>query len=223
MCGPSLVVTSGDYSSLWGTGFLLWRLVLLWSTSSLACGLSTCGLRMLKLEFSSSGAQAWLLCGMWDLPRLGIEPVSPELAGEFLTTRPQGKPRDAHSWPLTLDPLNQKLWGTCGLGFNQPFRRFQCTLRFESHCHRGKVGPGAVVGLCKVTVLFWAPGVHGKLSGSIAKAGTGDRRVSRQRASQALWVPFSLVPSWTFQRQRSVMSARRLGRQPGFPRGLCLD
>ena len=29
---------------------------------------------------------------MWDLPRSGIEPVSPALAGGFLTTVPPGKP-----------------------------------------------------------------------------------------------------------------------------------
>ena len=29
---------------------------------------------------------------MWDLPRLGLEPVSPALAGGFLTTAPPGKP-----------------------------------------------------------------------------------------------------------------------------------
>ena len=28
---------------------------------------------------------------MWDLPRLGLEPVSPALAGGFLTTVPPGK------------------------------------------------------------------------------------------------------------------------------------
>ena len=28
---------------------------------------------------------------MWDLPRPGIEPVSPALAGKFLTTVPPGK------------------------------------------------------------------------------------------------------------------------------------
>ena len=30
--------------------------------------------------------------GMWDLPRSGIEPVSPVLAGRFFTTEPLGKP-----------------------------------------------------------------------------------------------------------------------------------
>ena len=29
---------------------------------------------------------------MWDLPRPGIEPVSPALAGGFFTTEPPGKP-----------------------------------------------------------------------------------------------------------------------------------
>ena len=48
-------------------------------------GLSACRL-------SSCGAQVLLLRGMWDLPGPGIEPVSPALAGGFLTTVPPGKP-----------------------------------------------------------------------------------------------------------------------------------
>jgi len=35
---------------------------------------------------SSCGALTWLLHGMWDLPGPGIEPMSPSLAGRFLTT-----------------------------------------------------------------------------------------------------------------------------------------
>ena len=31
---------------------------------------------------------------MWDLPRPGLEPVSPALAGRFSTTVPPGKPQD---------------------------------------------------------------------------------------------------------------------------------
>ena len=30
---------------------------------------------------------------MWELPGLGIEPVSPALAGGFFTTEPPGKPQ----------------------------------------------------------------------------------------------------------------------------------
>ena len=37
-------------------------------------------------------ARAWLLRGTWDLPRPGIEPVSPELAGRFLPTGSPGEP-----------------------------------------------------------------------------------------------------------------------------------
>ena len=42
-------------------------------------------------RLSSCGAWALLLRGMWDLPGAGIKPVSPELAGRFLTTVPPGK------------------------------------------------------------------------------------------------------------------------------------
>ena len=31
---------------------------------------------------------------MWDLPRPGLEPVSPALAGRFSTTEPWGKPKE---------------------------------------------------------------------------------------------------------------------------------
>ena len=44
-----------------------------------ACGLSSCG------------ARAYLLHSMWDLPGPGIEPMSPVLAGGFLTTAPPRK------------------------------------------------------------------------------------------------------------------------------------
>ena len=43
-------------------------------------------------RLSSCGSRAQLLRGMWDLPRPGLEPVSPALAGRFLTTAPPGKP-----------------------------------------------------------------------------------------------------------------------------------
>ena len=41
---------------------------------------------------SNCGSRAQLLRGMWDLPRPGLEPVSPALAGRFSTTAPPGKP-----------------------------------------------------------------------------------------------------------------------------------
>ena len=54
-------------------------------------GFSCCGAQVLKHRLSSCGAQAQLLRGMWDLTRPGLEPMSPALAGGFLTTAPQGK------------------------------------------------------------------------------------------------------------------------------------
>ena len=56
-----------------------------------ARGLSSCGLRALECRLSSCGAWALLLRGMWDLPGPGLKPMSPALAGGFLTTAPPGK------------------------------------------------------------------------------------------------------------------------------------
>ena len=50
------------------------------------------GHRLQTRKLSSRGSRAQLLCGMWDLPRPGLEPVSPALAGRFSTTAPPGKP-----------------------------------------------------------------------------------------------------------------------------------
>ena len=55
------------------------------------CELSSCGSQALERRLSSCGAQAYLLRRMWDLPGPGIEPVSPALAGGFLTTAQPGK------------------------------------------------------------------------------------------------------------------------------------
>ena len=62
-------------------------------------GFSCCRARALGLRASVvvahrlSSCSTWtqLLRGMWDLPAPGIEPVSPALAGGFLTTAPPGK------------------------------------------------------------------------------------------------------------------------------------
>ena len=55
-------------------------------------GLSCWEHRLQTCRLSSCGSQAQLLHGMWDLPRPGLEPVSPALAGRFSTTAPPGKP-----------------------------------------------------------------------------------------------------------------------------------
>ena len=48
--------------------------------------------RLQTRRLSSCSSRAQLLHGMWDLPRPGLEPVSPALAGGFSTTAPPGKP-----------------------------------------------------------------------------------------------------------------------------------
>ena len=74
----SIVAVSRGYDSLWCVGFSSqWHLLgtqalSVWA-SVVACGLSS------------------LVHGIWDLPRPEIEPVSPVLAGAFLTMGPAGK------------------------------------------------------------------------------------------------------------------------------------
>ena len=77
--GLSLVVASRGHSSSQCAGLSLSRPLVAEHR------LQTCRL-------SSCGSRAQLLRGIWDLPRPGLEPVSPALAGRFSTTAPPGKP-----------------------------------------------------------------------------------------------------------------------------------
>ena len=55
-------------------------------------GFSCCRARALqRAGFSTCGTLATLPCALWNLPGPGIEPMSPALAGRFLTTGPPGK------------------------------------------------------------------------------------------------------------------------------------
>ena len=86
--GLSLVVASGGHSSSRCGGH----------SSSWCAGLSLsrpliAEHRLQTCRLSSCGSRAELLRGMWDLPRPGLEPASPALAGRFSTTAPPGKPR----------------------------------------------------------------------------------------------------------------------------------
>ena len=65
-------------------------------------GFSCCGAQALRLSSSGSpgsraqldGYRRWacLLHGLWDLPRTGLKPTSPALAGRFSTTEAPAKP-----------------------------------------------------------------------------------------------------------------------------------
>ena len=48
--------------------------------------------RLQTRRLSNCCSRAQLLRGMWDLPRPGLEPVSPAPAGRLSTTAPPGKP-----------------------------------------------------------------------------------------------------------------------------------
>ena len=61
------------------------------------------------LRLSSCGPKAESPHGMWDLPGPGIEPMSPALAGGFLTTVPPGKYLKAYS--VGHLKLNILRWG----------------------------------------------------------------------------------------------------------------
>ena len=59
-------------------------------------GLSSCGSRVLECRLGSCKARAQLLHSMRNLPRPGIEPVSPELAVDYYPLCCQGSPRYVH-------------------------------------------------------------------------------------------------------------------------------
>ena len=90
--GLSLVAASRGYSSL--QCLLLSRSMALgaWTSVVGTCGLSNCG------------TWAQLPHGTWNLSGPGIEPMSPALAGRFLSTVPPGK-----SWIFSLSP-RQKVY-----------------------------------------------------------------------------------------------------------------
>ena len=111
----TLSTVSGSYS-------LVVMLGLLMAVASLSVerGLSTCGSQALEHRLSSCGAQAHLCCHLCDLPGPGVEPVSPALAGGFLTTEPPGKAHNVllkrkveeANWQSRTFPSKSLSWDT---------------------------------------------------------------------------------------------------------------
>ena len=62
--------------------------------------------RLQTRRVSSCGARAQLLRGRWDLPRPGLEPVSPALAGRLSTTAPPGKPLCSFLNTISTDSIS---------------------------------------------------------------------------------------------------------------------
>ena len=59
--------------------------------------------RLQTRRLNSCGAR---VRSMWDLPRTGLKPVSPALAGRFSTTAPPGKPLNGHCFFFLFYFLN---------------------------------------------------------------------------------------------------------------------
>ena len=108
----SLVEASGGFSSCCGRAFSLWRLLVLQSTSSKAFRLQ----QLWPVDLPAPG--------MCNLPRPGIEPMSPPLTGRFPNTGPPGK-RPPFCWGggcggglcclvLSLSCSKQGLLSICG-------------------------------------------------------------------------------------------------------------
>ena len=99
--GFALAAVSGGYSLAVVCGLLIAAASFLHNTGSRACrpqwlwhvGSVVVASWALEHVFSSCGAWALLLQGLWDLPRSRIEPRSSALAGRFFATEPTGKPK----------------------------------------------------------------------------------------------------------------------------------
>ena len=74
------------------SGYCEWGLLSSCSVWASHCGgFSWWGAWSVEHRFNSCGAQAYLPHSKWNLPRLGIKPVSLALAGRFFTTGTPGK------------------------------------------------------------------------------------------------------------------------------------
>ena len=117
------------------------------------------GHRLQTRRLSSCGSWAQPLRGMWDLPRPGLEPVSPALADRFSTTAPPGKPGRSilNHWTtrevpgrflksLVFGSLNFLWWrqGTSG-GLRRSFESsWAGTLRAQGFLHSWRLSAGSV-------------------------------------------------------------------------------
>ena len=88
----------------------------------MALGLSSCGPQAPERRLSSCGARAQLLCGMWDPPGPGPEPVSPALAGGLPTTAPPGKPYVSSYFLLIVYLFSETLFNISSCLFNYSFQ-----------------------------------------------------------------------------------------------------
>ena len=77
-----------------------------WASVVVARGLSSCGSWALEHRLSSCGARSSLIRGLWDLPGLGLEPVSPALVGGFFTAPPGKSGMPFLNWMTIIAPAS---------------------------------------------------------------------------------------------------------------------
>ena len=96
-------------------------------------GLINCGLQAIECTgFSSCGTWAQLFCALWNLPRPGIEPVSPALAGRFLSIVPLGKMQLLNALGNQKNPCD--LLYHSALKLNSKYLRGMPVLRVGEDC-----------------------------------------------------------------------------------------
>ena len=95
--------------------------------------------RLQTRRLSSCGTRVQLPRGMWDLPRPGLEPVSPALAARFSTTAPPGKPcflsfkKNASTLRCVRRHLNTLRVTAPKLQLNLKFSKKSFPLQSDSH------------------------------------------------------------------------------------------
>ena len=83
--------------------------------------------RLRTRRLSGHGSRAQPLCGMWDLPGPGHEPVSPASAGGLSTTEPPGKPASSfhhHKSDMAQPPSCYRPTTNCNCGKQYDKKRF---------------------------------------------------------------------------------------------------
>ena len=128
--------------------------------------------RLQTRRLSNCGSRAQLLRGMWDLPRPGLELVSPALAGRPSTTAPPGKPHVFSFYYASIFPVHFKR-----NKYHKPYLCFQNT-PWSLRKHFGK---------------FWIPWIPGQ--GIIGSAERGHRTELGDLGSSLI---LSLTCCWSF-------------------------
>ena len=80
--------------------------LLLGGPGSRVQGLQQLQFQGLEQRLSGCATGSYLLCGVWDLPPPGIEPMSPVLAGRFFITELPGKPKKPEALKKNLHPFS---------------------------------------------------------------------------------------------------------------------